>query len=795
MLDAIDAISLLHSVVEDHPHHKIVIGGDFNTELKNESPFDPLWTEFMAKHDLTLCDNFVNSQINYTYFHETLNQKKWNDHFLVSSSLVSSSSNHQILEDGGNPSDHHPIMMQLNACLEAMPPMPSNTKRPTLKWEKCSEEEKNAYTAILNFSLSQTTSVLSNCDRHHCQDSQCYASIQQENDSLICSIKNADQVLPRHKPGIAKNWWTQEVGDLKQKSIEITALWKQEGRPHTGTTNAERLRVRAAYKRSIKVARSTPNQQQWNKLHGKFLDKDTDGFWKSWKKLHNKNNSHLHPVVNGTSSKSEIAEAFKTQFMSHSKPNDEHRVKELNEDFILKYRETKNVHNHNCDCHSYHITLPIVVDSIFSMKKGKSCDDEGINAEHFFHAPFSLFQRVQHLLNAMLRHGFVPSQFKLGTIVPIVKDHQGNLGDTENYRGITMSPILSKILEHCLRILFSDFLTTSKFQFGFKQNSSTTHAVYCLREAINYYCERGSNTFCSFLDASKAFDRLVHAGLFLKLLSRKVPMVFIDIIIFWYDGLYCRVRWDDHYSEWFCIIAGVRQGGILSPVFYSIYVDELIHILSSLNVGCFICGIFVAALLYADDMALVSPSVKGLQRLLRACEAYCRDWDICLNPKKSRNMYFGKRCNNLCNLQLNGAEITWADKWKYLGVDLVSGTKFSCCISEKIRKFYRAANHIFRIEGKSDELIMLSLIETHCIPILTYAIEVIVVLDRDTRRQLRVAYNSVFRRIFSYRSWQSVSQLQSFLSRPTWEELLEKRTEKFCHGIRNNSFLNAIFPT
>ena len=429
------------------------------------------------------------------------------------------------------------------------------------------------------------------------------------------------------------------------------------------------------------------------------------------------------------------------------------------------------------------------------MKKGKSSDDEGITAEHFFHAPFSLFQRIQHLLDAMLRHGIVPHQFKFGTIVPIVKDHQGNLGDTENYRGITMSPIFSKILEHCLRILFSDFLSTSKFQFGFKQNSSTSHAVHCLKEAVNYYCERGSNTFCSFLDASKAFDRLVHAGLFLKLLSQNVPLIFIDIIVFWYDGLYCRVRWDDHYSAWFRIIAGVRQGGILSPIFYSIYVDELIEILTKLNVGCFISGIFIAALLYADDMALMSPSLKGLQKLLRACEAYCKEWDICLNPKKSRNLYFGRRWDNLCELELNGAKIQWANQWKYLGVDLLSGPKFNCCIKEKIRKFYRAANHIMRIDGKSDNLIMLNLIETHCIPILTYAIEVTVVLDHDICRQLRVAYNSVFRRIFNYRTWQSVSQLQSFLSRPTWEELMEKRTEKFHHGIRNNTFLNALFPS
>ena len=70
----------------------------------------------------------------------------------------------------------------------------------------------------------------------------------------------------------------------------------------------------------------------------------------------------------------------------------------------------------------------------------------------------------------MLRHSFVPRQFQFGTIIPIVKDHHGDLGSTDNYRGITISPVISKILEHALNSVFSEYLTTSKFQFGFKRN-------------------------------------------------------------------------------------------------------------------------------------------------------------------------------------------------------------------------------------------------------------------------------------------------------------------------------------
>ena len=131
-------------------------------------------------------------------------------------------------------------------------------------------------------------------------------------------------------------------------------------------------------------------------------------------------------------------------------------------------------------------------------------------------------------------------------------------------------------------------------------------------------------------------------------------MVFIILIVYWYDELYCRVRWDDQYSPWFNLLAGVRQGGILSPDFYCLYVDELVKILSELNVGCYIKHVFVNALMYADDMALISPSLRGLQKLLHSCESYCNEWDICLNPKKSRNLYYGKRRSHLCTLRLNG---------------------------------------------------------------------------------------------------------------------------------------------
>ena len=100
-------------------------------------------------------------------------------------------------------------------------------------------------------------------------------------------------------------------------------------------------------------------------------------------------------------------------------------------------------------------------------------------------------------------------------------------------------------------------------------------------------------------------------------------------------------------------------------------------------------------------------------------------------------------------------------------------------MKEKIKKFYRCVNGIFRIEGYSNDTVMLQLVESHCVPLLTYGIEVIHIADRDEKRQLRVAYNSLFRKIFGYRWCESVTALQGFFGRPTWEQLVERRVASF----------------
>ena len=680
-------------------------------------------------------------------------------------------SDFRILDEGGNTSDHLPILMHANFHVQSFSSnLNEDRKMAVVDWKKMSPSDLAAYAAELERLLLIRTDprVVSACaSTCACSRETCLQDIQEEYDEIISCMVLASKVLPKRPKGIEKDWWSPELSHLRDNSIRIQSLWVAEGRPRHGPIYDERLRVRAAYKDAIRKAKKAPKQKAWNRLHSAMTNQDSDSFWKWWRTIYSKRSNHVPPVVDGQSSKEGIADSFRKSFEQNSKPNNPTKVAEIDARFREKYNEIVKSHDTACTCSEYKVTLEETFEAVSQMKRGKCSDDDGLCAEHFIHAPLILFIKLASLFNYMLVHAFVPKQFRFGTIVPIVKDKQGNLSDVSNYRGITISPMVTKVFERVLNSLFSSHLETSSYQFGFKRKNSTSHALFCLKETINYYIDHGSKVYCSFLDASKAFDRLVHSGLFLKLMDKNVPKLLLDILISWYAGLQCRVRWDGFCGDWFPISAGVRQGGILSPILYNIYVDDLIHMLQKAGVGCHIASYFAACLFYADDMCILAPSIKGLQTMLDICGEYCATWDICLNSKKTKNMCFGKKRNINFTLKLNGSPIDWVDSWKYLGVVLKAGPKFGCSVADRVKSFYRSLNSILRVEGRSEDMILLRLIESHCVPILSYAIEIVHVADRDERRSLRVAYNSIFRKLFGYRPFESVTNLQHALRRCT----------------------------
>ena len=169
----------------------------------------------------------------------------------------------------------------------------------------------------------------------------------------------------------------------------------------------------------------------------------------------------------------------------------------------------KTSYNRKFDINRYLMSDIEVVELIKTLKKGKAPGLDNLTTDHLSNA-----QKIAHpivaqlltkLFNLMLIYEYVPNSFGRGILIPIPKSDAGR-GDAQmdNYRGISLNPIISKLFEKCLLILFKRVLCTSNMQFGFKAKTGCSHAVYTVRKTIEYFAKRQTTVNVCGLDIAKA---------------------------------------------------------------------------------------------------------------------------------------------------------------------------------------------------------------------------------------------------------------------------------------------------
>jgi len=226
--------------------------------------------------------------------------------------------------------------------------------------------------------------------------------------------------------------------------------------------------------------------------------------------------------------------------------------------------------------------------------------------------------------------------------------------NSANFCGIALSSVYEKLFDNIVLFQFSDKLKTSQLQIGFKVKSSTNLCTFVLKEALSYYATNQSNVFCTFLDATKAFDRISYCKLFWLLLKRNLSTSIVRVLICFYTNNFVRVSWCGLFSEYFLATNGVKQGGVLSPVLFCVYIDDLLVLLLNTNIGRFIGNNYVGALAYADDLILLAPSASALCRMLAICETYAAEYCTSFNAQKSKCLVIlSNACRYLRPLLLN----------------------------------------------------------------------------------------------------------------------------------------------
>ena len=289
------------------------------------------------------------------------------------------------------------------------------------------------------------------------------------------------------------------------------------------------------------------------------------------------------------------------------------------------------------------ITMQEIRKAVKLLKNGKSSGLDLFLNEFLKYGINSLILYLHTLFNKVFDTGVFPASWGDGFIVPLHK--KGNVGNVENYRGITLLSVVGKLFTSILNIRLNEWAEKYQIyveaQSGFRKGMSTVDNVFILHSLITHCINENKQLYSAFIDFKKAFDFVVRDILWFKLIQSGVRGKILDIIQSMYQNIKSRVKFENELSGEFSSYIGVRQGECLSPFLFSMYLNDLENEFASKGLdGCDVGMLKLYLLLYGDDIVVFSSTSEGLQRGLNILSDYCDKWKLVVNTDKTKIMVF-----------------------------------------------------------------------------------------------------------------------------------------------------------
>ena len=219
------------------------------------------------------------------------------------------------------------------------------------------------------------------------------------------------------------------------------------------------------------------------------------------------------------------------------------------------------------------------------LHSGKAADELGLTAEHFKNSPSIVIIFLTICFNTILKDKQIPDIFKTGIVTPVLKKGKNPM-NMDNYRGIAVTPVISKLFEYAILPTLAENFTQSTLQFGFTKGMSMLIAVFLICEAraeAKYLTIEP--LFLVTVDSQKAFDVVDHIIMLDTYYENIQNHPLWSVVKNLYTGLVSKVKWKGNTSNSFQIHQGARQGGILSPFLYKLYVNNLLEDLKTHSLG------------------------------------------------------------------------------------------------------------------------------------------------------------------------------------------------------------------
>jgi exonuclease III len=684
----------LESIVSSSNTPYIYIIGDYNANLCLDSDgralniFGKELLQYCALNGLIVTDFVLNTDLDaYTYYSEAHGSVSWLDHVVSTVSAHALVNKVEILYDFVT-SDHHPLVLYINAAVDKKDLADNDdvVERATvlIKWDDMTTDELARYknNSEININAVKLDHDMILCDDPKCLNPSHVSAINRLYNDIACALKEASHEFTKKIRGehMYVAGWNEYCRAAHSEARDAYVIWRNNGRPRQGFLFHNMKRSRAYFKLVFRKCKQDSVRQNADKLADKLLCKDDKGFWKEMQKMSRLKARSAVTVNNATGTKA-ITDMWQTHFkelLNSSKDTSKksYVLKELDKDNNLYVNRFTSCEINEC---------------IRKLKNGKVAGLDNLYGEHFKYANEKLCVLLSLVFNAMIIHGHLPAELMDTIIIPLLKDKQGDLSDVNNYRPLAITCIASKILEMVILKRSCDIFTTTHNQFGFKSKHATDMCIFMQKQVCEYYVTLGSPVYLCYLDASKAFDKVNHWHLFSKLMNRKLPYIIIRLLMKWYTTQSFIIQWEGILSTNFNVSNGVRQGGVLSPILFNIYMDDLSNALNKAKIGCMINSTSVNHLFYADDAIIMAPSPTALQKLLNICVEYADVNELVYNAKKTVSMCVKpKWLKNLRVPDFNVGDrlLNRTEVQKYLGVFIMDTLNDDKDMNREMKSIY-----------------------------------------------------------------------------------------------------------
>ncbi|GFT22841.1 RNA-directed DNA polymerase from mobile element jockey [Trichonephila clavipes] len=384
------------------------------------------------------------------------------------------------------------------------------------------------------------------------------------------------------------------------------------------------------------------------------------------------------------------------------------------------------------------------------IKPRKSPGLDQISNRMIKNLPLKFLLFITLLINQLFKNNYFPNTWKTAVVIPILKPEKDSALPS-NYRPISLLSCLSKVYEFVLLQRLNQHCTASNFiipqQCGFRPKCSTVHQLLRVTELIHSGFAKHEATGILFLDIAKAFDKIWHDGLLIKLIRLDFPPPLIKSIHSFLSNRSFRVRVDRTLSSPRPIRSGLPQGSLSSPLLFTLYENDIPQTdLSHLA-------------MFADDTAIITQNkrfsvvISNLQHYISLLELWLTDWKVKVNASKSACLMFTRRPRlpvGLTPVQIFGQPVPWVRVGKYLGLYLDAKLTFAHHIEQTRKKAHAVHAVLKRFISRRSKLAIrhkVFLYKSIIRPVMSYGSQIFGSAGMCHLKKLHTLTNSFLRQI------------------------------------------------